>query len=56
MSFIFEELSDGDEWGRGADGVPERTVVKANLFEVSFVIFPAYPSTDAGLRNHKRGK
>lgn len=48
MSFIFDVRSD--EWTRSDDGTPLRTVLEANLYEVSFVHFPVYPQSEAGLR------
>lgn len=47
MSFIFDVLSD--KWEL-RDGKPARTVLKADIYEVSFVHFPAYPETSAGIR------
>jgi HK97 family phage prohead protease len=47
MSFIFDVLEDNWET---RDGVPHRTVTKADIYEVSFVYFPAYEQTDAGMR------
>lgn len=47
MSFIFDVTDD--QWSK-RDGKSHRTVKKADLYEVSFVVFPAYPQTDAGLR------
>ena len=47
MSFIFDVHED--RWEHG-NGVALRTVTKADLYEVSFVYFPAYPQTTAGLR------
>jgi len=48
MSFIFDVLED--RW-ENRDGVPHRTVTKADLYEVAFVFFPAYPATTAGMRS-----
>ena len=48
MSFIFEVVSD--RWYK-EDGLHCRDVSKAKIFEVSFVTFPAYPSTEAALRS-----
>lgn len=48
MSFIFDVLDD--KWEK-RDGTPHRTVTKADLYEVSFVFFPAYTATEAGLRS-----
>ena len=47
MSFIFDVLDQTEEM---RDGRPHRTVTKADLYEVSFVFFPAYPQTEAGVR------
>lgn len=47
MSFIFDVLTD--KW-ETKEGVPHRSVVKADLYEVSFVYFPAYSATEAGVR------
>lgn len=48
MSFIFDVLDD--EWSM-KDGRKFRTVKKADLYEVSFVYFPAYSETTAGMRS-----
>ena len=51
MSFAFQPKRDGgDTWAKGADGVAERTLIDAELFEVSPVVFPAYPATSVGVR------
>jgi uncharacterized protein len=47
MSFVFDVVDD--DW-ESRDGYLWRTVKKADLYEVSFVIFPAYPSTSVALR------
>lgn len=47
MSFVFDVVTDN--WHR-ENSVPSRDVSEARLYEVSFVIFPAYPQTTAGLR------
>jgi len=47
MSFIFDVLDD--RWEK-RNGVSHRTVLKADLYEVSFVFSPAYQETSAGLR------
>lgn len=47
MSFIFDVIDD--QW-ETRDGTPHRTVKKADIYEVSFVFFPAYPTTEAGVR------
>jgi phage head maturation protease len=33
------------------DGLPERTVKEAQLFEISVVTFPAYEDATAGVRS-----
>lgn len=49
MSFGFRVAED--EWFEDADGNVTRTILKfEELFDVSAVVFPAYPQTDAGLR------
>lgn len=50
MSFIFDVIEDS--W-QHRDGVPYRIVRKADLYEVAFVFFPAYPETDASMRSLK---
>jgi HK97 family phage prohead protease len=47
MSFIFDVLDD--QW-ETRDGIPHRTVTKADIYEVAFVFFPAYSQTSAGVR------
>lgn len=47
MSFIFDVQDDAWET---RDGIPHRTVKRADLYEVAFVFFPAYPETSAGMR------
>lgn len=58
-----DALSDGDlrmsfgfsvrdqEWREDDEGNIERTLVDVELYEVSFVISPAYPDTEAALRS-----
>lgn len=47
MSFAFQTVTD--RWNK-EDGVYVRTLVEANLFDVSPVTYPAYPQTDVGAR------
>lgn len=47
MSFAFRALTD--DWYL-KDAVHMRDVLKAELFEVSFLANPAYPDTSAGIR------
>lgn len=53
MSFSFSAKRDGgDTWARpGVDGVAERTLLDADLFELSPVTFPAYPATQVSVRS-----
>lgn len=48
MSFGFRTISD--EW-RMQDGMPLRTLLEVDLFDVSPVTFPAYPDTDVAVRS-----
>ena len=52
MSFAFTAQRDGgDVWERaGGDGVALRTVIDADLYEVSPVTFPAYDASSAAVR------
>lgn len=47
MSFGFRVRKD--EWNYDAK-MPERTLLEVELFDISPVTFPAYPTTDVGLR------
>lgn len=49
MSFGFRVVQQ--EWREGDAGRVERTLLDVDLFEISFVISPAYPSTEAALRS-----
>lgn len=53
VSFAFSAKRDGgDTWEKpGSDGVAQRTVLDASLYEVSPVTFPAYPQTSVGVRS-----
>ena len=48
MSFGFNVTHD--EWDESGD-VPQRTIHKVELFEVSAVAFPAYPETSIAMRS-----
>jgi HK97 family phage prohead protease len=52
VSFAFSvKRENGDTWEKpGADGVAQRTLLDADLYEVSPVTFPAYPATSVGVR------
>ena len=46
MSFMFEVLPDGEEWGEWDAEKPKRTINKiSKIWEVSAVTFPAYSTT-----------
>jgi HK97 family phage prohead protease len=47
MSFIFDVKDDSWET---REGVPHRSVGKAEIYEVTWTGFPAYPDSEAGLR------
>jgi HK97 family phage prohead protease len=53
VSFAFSAKRDGgDTWEKpGPDGVAQRTVLDASLYEVSPVTFPAYAATSVGVRS-----
>jgi len=48
MSFGFTVIED--RWDVLDDGTERRTLLQVRLWDVSPVTFPAYPTTDAGLR------
>lgn len=49
MSFGFNCLDE--EWTQTEDGIPLRRLIKIELFDVSVVTYPAYPSTEVALRS-----
>lgn len=49
MSFGFRVREE--KWRELEDGTFERTLIDVELLEISFVINPAYPATDAALRS-----
>ncbi|MBB4859459.1 HK97 family phage prohead protease [Novosphingobium chloroacetimidivorans] len=49
MSFGFRVLDQ--QWREDEDGNIERTLLEVDVFEISFVINPAYPATEAALRS-----
>jgi HK97 family phage prohead protease len=51
MSFMFSVPEDGDLWEEIGYQQYVRTIVKATLYEVSPVTFPAYPQTDVDARS-----
>ena len=51
-SFAFRVMPGGQDWTESPDGSMKiRTLTKVKLFDVSPVTYPAYPTTDLGLRS-----
>ncbi|MBF0358872.1 MAG: HK97 family phage prohead protease [Magnetococcales bacterium] len=50
MSFGFSVRPKGQNWAEGDDGEAIRTLTNLRLFDVSPVVYPAYPQTDVGVR------
>lgn len=50
MSLSFRALKE--EWDETVEP-PMRTIVEANLYEITYTAFPAYPDTQVGLRSLK---
>ncbi|WP_375290908.1 HK97 family phage prohead protease [Qipengyuania sp.] len=48
MSFRFRALKE--EWDETQDP-PMRTVIEAELYEITYTAFPAYPDTEVGMRS-----
>lgn len=51
MSFGFSLRPNGDNWAMDDDGRVIRTLTKVRLYDVSPVVFPAYPQTDVAMRS-----
>lgn len=51
MSFIFTSEYEDETWLRDGDKLPQRTINKAKLFEVTYTAIPAYADTDIALRS-----
>jgi HK97 family phage prohead protease len=49
MSFRFRIVNE--KWGRGSDGMEERSISEVALYEVGPVVFPAYEQTSVGVRS-----
>ena len=48
MSFRFRAVKEErDESG----DIPKRTVIEAELYEITYTAFPAYPDTEVGMRS-----
>lgn len=50
MSFGFSVRPGGQDWAKDDEGRTIRTLKKLRLFDVSPVVFPAYPQTDVAVR------
>ena len=50
MSFGFSVRPDGQNWAEDDEGRVIRTLTNVRLFDVSPVVFPAYPQTDIAVR------
>jgi hypothetical protein len=50
MSFGFSVRPGGQDWAKDDEGRVIRTLKKLRLFDVSPVVFPAYPQTDIAVR------
>jgi HK97 family phage prohead protease len=51
MSFGFSVMPDGSVWSEDQDGTTIRTLRSVRLFDVSPVVYPAYPQTDIAVRS-----
>jgi len=50
MSFAFAVHGDGERWEYGRNGETLRTLLDVDLFDVSSVVWPAYPDTSIAVR------
>ncbi len=50
MSFGFAVRPNGQNWGKDDAGQVVRTITRVRLYDVSPVVFPAYPQTDVAVR------
>lgn len=51
MSFGFSVRPNGQNWAKDDNGQVVRTLTKVRLFDVSPVVYPAYPQTDVAVRS-----
>lgn len=51
MSFRFRVIND--QWRKGSDRMPERTITEVALYEAGPVVFPAYEQTSVGVRSRE---
>lgn len=54
-SFGFNTIEDSWDRKPADNGDPLRTLIRVKLFDVSPVVFPFYPATDAGVRSFYQG-
>jgi uncharacterized protein len=50
MSFAFSPKPGGQDWAKDDEGRTVRTLKAVRLFDVSPVVYPAYPQTDVAMR------
>lgn len=50
MSFAFSVRPNGQNWAKDDAGQVVRTLTKVRLYDVSPVVYPAYPQTDVAVR------
>lgn len=50
MSFGFSVRPNGQNWGKDDSGQVVRTITRVRLYDVSPVVYPAYPQTDVAVR------
>lgn len=53
MSFGFSPRPGGQDWAKDDEGRTIRTLKSLRTFDVSPVVFPAYPQTDVAMREHR---
>jgi hypothetical protein len=51
MSFRFRVINEN--WKKGDDNTPERTITEVALYEAGPVVFPAYDKTSVGVRSRE---
>lgn len=56
MSFAFSVRANGQNWGEDGEGRAIRTLTDLRLYDVSPVVYPAYPETDVALRSFEAWK
>ncbi|MGB5689249.1 MAG: HK97 family phage prohead protease [Woeseiaceae bacterium] len=56
MSFGFRVRAGGSSWDEDENGEIIRTLTDVSLFDVSPVTYPAYPETDAAVRDMRQWK